>query len=165
MTVNSAIVSPVSGARHSFPRVSTTEHTTTEGSVTLASADPFAFPLIDPGFFTSPFDELAMLRAIKSTRRFIETSPWAGFALERYGPVGTAETDDDILAAARGAARSIYHPVGTARMSPKDAPWGVTDPHLRVKGTRGLRVVDASVFVSPGRSIVNMPVEIKHFLS
>jgi hypothetical protein len=32
-------------------------------------------------------------------------------------------------------------------MSPKEATWGVVDPEFRVKGTIGLRVVDASVIV------------------
>jgi len=41
---------------------------------------------------------------------------------------------------------SINHGVGTARMSPATANWGVVDSHLLVKGVEGLRVVDASVF-------------------
>lgn len=89
-----------------------------------------------------------MLYAIKAARRFAETAPWDGFVIERFGPVGTAKTDEEIMAAARGAARSIYHPTSTARMSPLNATWGVTDPQLRVKHVSGLRIVDASTFVS-----------------
>ena len=96
----------------------------------------------------STYDQLAMLYAIKAVRRFVESTPWKGFTVSRYGPVGSAETDEEILAAARGAARSIFHPTSTARMSPLNATWGVTDPQLRVKRTSGLRVVDASAFVS-----------------
>ena len=40
--------------------------------------------------------------------------------------------------------RSEFHAVGTAAISKRGAPWGVLDPDLRVKGTTGLRVVDAS---------------------
>ncbi|EKM53057.1 uncharacterized protein PHACADRAFT_99178, partial [Phanerochaete carnosa HHB-10118-sp] len=117
------------------------------GSVKLNSSNPFAFPLIDPGFFTAPFDVQAMLYAIKAARGFMDSAPWAGIALKRIGIVGQAESDEDIIAAARATARTIYHPVSTARMSPKNADWGVVDPQLCVKGANGLRIVDASVFV------------------
>ncbi|KAJ7881442.1 aryl-alcohol oxidase [Mycena leptocephala] len=40
---------------------------------------------------------------------------------------------------------TVYHPVGTAGMSPKGATWGVVDPDLSVKGLTGLRIVDLSV--------------------
>jgi len=39
---------------------------------------------------------------------------------------------------------SGVHAVGTAGISRRGDPWGVLDPDLRVKGTNGLRVVDAS---------------------
>ena len=38
----------------------------------------------------------------------------------------------------------MFHAVGTAAMSEYGASWGVLDPDLKVKGTTGLRVVDAS---------------------
>lgn len=35
--------------------------------------------------------------------------------------------------------------LGTAKMAPKDDPFGVVDPQLRVYGVQGLRVIDASI--------------------
>ncbi|OSD00960.1 GMC oxidoreductase [Trametes coccinea BRFM310] len=128
VTINTAVVSP-----------------TSVGSVRLASADPFAFPLIDPNFFSTSFDQFAMLSAVKAARAFMAAPPWRGFVVSRFGPVGTAETDEEIIAAARDAIVTIWHPTSTARMSPKHAPWGVVDPQLLVKGASGLRIVDASV--------------------
>lgn len=130
-TINSAVVTPES-----------------VGSVKLNSSSPFAFPLIDPGFFTAPFDIQAMVYAVKAARAFMESAPWAGVALSRIGAVGEAESDEDIIAAIRANTRTIYHPTSSARMSPADASWGVVDPELRVKGANGLRVVDASAFPS-----------------
>lgn len=43
----------------------------------------------------------------------------------------------------RGNATAAYHPVGTCRMGSDDQ--AVVDAHLRVRGIRALRVVDASV--------------------
>ena len=47
----------------------------------------------------------------------------------------------------RANADTVDHPVGTVAMG-KDGE-GALDSHLRVRGTVGLRVVDASAFVSP----------------
>lgn len=114
----------------------------------MNSADAFDFPAIDPAFLTSPFDQQVLLDSVHSARRFVEQEPWDGYVLDRYGMVNEAENDDGILAAARTQIVTIWHPTSTARMSPGNASWGVVDSRLRVKGTEGLRVVDASVFVS-----------------
>ncbi|KLO19171.1 aryl-alcohol-oxidase from pleurotus Eryingii [Schizopora paradoxa] len=129
MTISVAVLSPLS-----------------RGSVTLNSSDPFAFPNIDPNFLSSPFDQFVAVEAIKSIRRFVTAPPWTGFVSGQFGNVGSAQTDDEILAEIRQVTRTIFHPTCTARMSPKDAKWGVVDPELLVKGAVGLRVVDASVF-------------------
>lgn len=63
-------------------------------------------------------------------------------------PASNATTDDELDAYIRNMATPFLHGVGSAAMSPFDASWGVVNPDFRVKGTSGLRVVDASVFVS-----------------
>ncbi|THU96825.1 aryl-alcohol-oxidase from pleurotus Eryingii [Dendrothele bispora CBS 962.96] len=120
---------------------------TSRGSITLNSSDPFEQPLINPGILTTEFDMNAMVQAVKDSQQFIHTSPyWDDFFLGPYGDLASAETDEERIELIRKEAVTIYHPVGTASMSPKEAKWGVTDPELRVKGARGLRVVDASIF-------------------
>ena len=53
----------------------------------------------------------------------------------------------------RRAANTFHHPVGTCRMGTDEN--AVVDLALRVRGTQGLRVVDASVMPSLPQAMVN----------
>ena len=123
-------------------------HQVAVGSVKLASSDPFTFPLMDPNYLATEFDRFTMLQAVKAARQFVSASPWQGFVNARFGVMGAAETDDEIVAAARDSVVTIWHPTSSARMSPKGSERGVVDPDLLVKHIADLRIVDASVFVS-----------------
>ncbi|WP_311196863.1 GMC family oxidoreductase [Rugamonas apoptosis] len=112
------------------------------GSVTLASADPLAAPVIDPRFLDHPADLDTLVAGFKLTRHLLGQP-----ALMRHGPRGlnaqNLDDDDAIRAAIRAGADTVYHPVGTCAMGTHGE--AVVDAHLRVHGMRGLRVVDASV--------------------
>lgn len=112
------------------------------GTVRLASADPHAAPLIDPGFLTDDRDVTTLLAGYKLMRRILESPP-----LSRHGGVDrhTAGIEDDaaLIDIIRNRADTVYHPVGTARMGSDEA--AVCDPQLRVRGVEGLYIADASV--------------------
>ncbi|MBD3805159.1 MAG: glucose-methanol-choline oxidoreductase, partial [Thioclava sp.] len=111
------------------------------GTLRLASPDPRAAPLIDPGFLSDPRDAALMLKAARLLERITEAEPlkpWRGRRL--YPHDGT---DAGLMADIRARADTIYHPVGTCAMGQGDL--AVVDPQLRVRGIDGLRVVDASV--------------------
>ena len=63
----------------------------------------------------------------------------------------SATTDADIDNYIRGISSTVFHPVGTAAMSCSSKS-GVVDENLLVKGADGLRIVDASVFVSDAQT-------------
>ncbi|XP_059615624.1 glucose dehydrogenase [FAD, quinone]-like [Phlebotomus argentipes] len=52
---------------------------------------------------------------------------------------------------------TLYHPVGTVKMGPDSDPNAVVDHTLRVKGVKGLRVIDASIMPRIPRGNTNAP--------
>ncbi|KAG2107386.1 aryl-alcohol oxidase-like protein [Suillus discolor] len=114
------------------------------GSVTLASSDPFDNPIIDPALLGSPFDIYVMVEAIKSAKRFVEAPAWKGYIIQALGALNST-IDEDLAEYARNSTTTVFHPVGTARMTSYSNQDGVVNPDLLVKGASGLRIVDASV--------------------
>jgi choline dehydrogenase len=69
----------------------------------------------------------------------------APFRPEEFRPGSQYQSDEELARLAGDIATTIFHPVGTTRMGRADDPMAVVDSHLRVRGVRGLRVVDAGV--------------------
>ena len=68
----------------------------------------------------------------------------------------TINMDDDGLARAAGdIGTTIFHPVGTCKMGSDDM--AVVDERLRVRGIKGLRVIDASVMPTITSGNTNSP--------
>ncbi|MGB2818645.1 MAG: GMC family oxidoreductase N-terminal domain-containing protein [Burkholderiaceae bacterium] len=129
------------------------------GTLRLASAAMRDAPLIDPRFLSHEDDLETLVRGFKLVRRIFAQPVFAQFGggdPKRELYYGEVRTDDEIRAAIRAHADTIYHPVGTCRMG-TDAR-AVVDPHLRVRGVDGLRVVDASVMPTLVSGNTNAPV-------
>ena len=108
-------------------------------------------PVIDPAFMTTDFDIKAAVESINTAIRYTSASPWTGYNLGPFGPFGTAINSGNasvLETYVRDFGSSAFHAVGTAAISSTSAAFGVVNPDLTVKGVTGLRVVDASVFVS-----------------
>lgn len=121
----------------------------TGGSIKIASTNPFDKPLIDPKYLTTEFDIFTMREAVKAIKRFLAAPAFSSHVSGPFGTSFSGATDDaSIESYVRGLTTTIFHPVGTASMSSQTAKTGVVNPDLTVKGTVGLRIVDASVFVS-----------------
>ncbi|KAL0567411.1 hypothetical protein V5O48_014588 [Marasmius crinis-equi] len=85
----------------------------------------------------------SMIQVMKDVDTFLSQPPWDGFILR---PLINFANDEDREFYARNNSRTVDHCVGTARMGSGGVEGGVVDPQLRVKGVKGLRVVDASVY-------------------
>ncbi|KAK7018507.1 hypothetical protein R3P38DRAFT_2983108 [Favolaschia claudopus] len=121
------------------------------GSVKLSSNDPFAAPLIDPGFLSNSQDLAMMREGIKVMKRIVSAPVWDQYLINLYGPAAILAdaSDAEIEEYVQEWATTIFHPLGTASMSPRGADYGVVDPDLLVKGIPRLRVVDGSVLPRP----------------
>ncbi|RQT15543.1 GMC family oxidoreductase [Burkholderia contaminans] len=124
------------------------------GSVKLRSADPLDAPLIDPAFLEHDDDLEVLVDGYKLTRRLMAAPAMAQFVTEDLF-ASRSRSDDDIRALLRERTDTVYHPVGTCRMG-NDA-LAVVDSQLRVRGTEGLRVVDASIMPTLVGANTNAP--------
>lgn len=85
-----------------------------------------------------------LLQALVDVAKVLTPEQWAQIAAETVpgsGKTSEAEIDAHI----RATSITVHHPLGTCRMGPESDDMAVVDPALRVRGTEGLRVVDASV--------------------
>ena len=119
-------------------------HPKSRGSVQLASADPRAPPLIDPGLLSDPSDLGPLVRGFRIARAILASPAFDKCAATELVPGSSMQSLRDIEHYVRTSAFTVFHPVGTCRMGGDTD--SVLDSELRVRGVAGLRVADASVF-------------------
>jgi choline dehydrogenase len=119
-----------------------------EGSVTLASADPTVPPRIELNYFDDPHDVAVMVAVMRKALEIAKSWPGGGLGepvipphlAQAHGHLAGAEPSDALLEdLARHYALTVYHETSTCRIG------DVVDPRLRVHGIEALRVADASV--------------------
>ena len=113
------------------------------GSLRLASADPFAAPIIEPRLLEHEQDLRLLIAGCRLVRRIFAAPAFADLGVRESFPGADVETDDEWAAILRAHAGPVYHLAGTCRMGIDAA--AVVDPQLRVRGVAGLRVIDASI--------------------
>lgn len=115
---------------------------TSNGSVTITSADPDAPLLIEPGYLSSEYDRTVTANLMRRARDLFAQSPIADRIDHEISPGLDVQSDDDLIATALDDGYTGYHAVGSCAMGPSDDD--VVDDRLRVRGLAGLRVVDCS---------------------
>ncbi|XP_045597799.1 L-sorbose 1-dehydrogenase [Procambarus clarkii] len=135
------------------------------GSVILKSNDPKEFPVIDPNYLSHPDDVQTLANGIKFSVVLGNTSAFvnnfeAKFHDKKLQECGREVTNSNTywLCYAAHMSSTYLHPVGTCKMAPPSDPMGVVDPHLRVRGVSGLRVVDASIMPNMVSGNTNAPI-------
>jgi len=115
------------------------------GFVRAQSADPFDKPVIQPNYLDHETDRRVVLSGMKLARRILRSQPMEPYFDGEDFPGDDAQTDDELMAAAKQRGTTTFHPMGTCRMGPAADPTTVVDDQLRIHGLEGIRVVDASV--------------------
>lgn len=115
-----------------------------EGEVRLVSADPLVQPSIRANYHDATEDRRVLVGIVRYVRKLVQQPTLRALEVEETFPGSSFETDDEIIAAYDAMGGSGYHAVGTCGMGMgNDA---VLSPDLKVRGVRGLRVIDASSF-------------------
>ena len=125
------------------------------GTIRIRSPDPRAYPAIRPNYLSTPLDRDSAVAGLRVARAIAGTRAMQPYVAGELLPGPEVQTDEDLLAAARRIAQTIYHPAGTCRMGSDSA--AVVDARLRVHGLEGLRVVDASIMPTITSGNTNAP--------
>lgn len=113
------------------------------GSIHIRSGDPLVRPRIVPNYLSDPLDQEVIVAGLRWARDIAAQPALARYVDHELAPGVEAASDTDLLAHARRAGTTLYHPVGTCAMG--HGASAVVDPQLRLHGIAGLRVVDASI--------------------
>lgn len=121
---------------------------TSKGSLFLKSTNPWDDPLIDPSYLETKHDVDVLVRGVRAAFKIAHTEPMSTSVTDVHSTHPGLDhhfsrlSDAELVDVVRDRVETLYHPVGTCAMG----PGGVVDSNLRVHGTQGLRVCDASVF-------------------
>jgi choline dehydrogenase len=127
------------------------------GWLTIVSTDPHVQPEMHLDYLSDERDLERMAAGVRLAYDLVTSAPLADHFSEILRP--TPEVIDD-EARLRDWMKQVvatgYHAAGTCRMGPDDDPGAVVDQRLRVRGTEGLYVADASVMPNITTGLTNM---------
>ncbi|XP_053397531.1 L-sorbose 1-dehydrogenase-like [Mercenaria mercenaria] len=138
-------------------------HPKSRGTLRLRSNDPFDYPVLDPRYLQEQKDVDDLIAGIRIWEKFIETPTMkelgcsADGMRKSYCMQHKFRSDAYWECMIRHLAVTSYHICCTCKMGALDDPTAVLDPSLRVKGIKGLRVVDLSAFPNVTVGNTNAP--------
>jgi choline dehydrogenase/4-pyridoxate dehydrogenase len=113
------------------------------GYVRLTSDRPDSPLQIRQNFLSTETDWKTLRDGVRVVREIGRQAPLQRFVDKELGP--GSDSDERIDAHIRETGITVHHPLGTCKMGAANDDGAVVDETLHVRGTEGLRVVDASV--------------------
>ncbi|TVY86839.1 Dehydrogenase [Lachnellula willkommii] len=131
--------------------------TLSRGHVHIQDTNPFMQPLIDPRFCSNPLDCQVIVEGLLFNNRLINTSSMRQLGPAPYYPFFQDATPGMLMPAVRSGIRTEFHGVGSTSMLPLEYG-GVVNSHLRVYGTKNLRIVDGGIIPLVPAAHIQAPV-------
>ena len=130
-------------------------HPKSRGSLKINSNDPMEQPLIEANYFGDKTDRDVIVEGVKILRKISNQPSFKDLWDVEVLPGLESKTDEQIWEQVRDNGGTVFHCVGSCRMgSDKNS---VVDPELKVRGVKGLRVIDASVMPKITSANTNAP--------
>ncbi|XP_053407927.1 glucose dehydrogenase [FAD, quinone]-like [Mercenaria mercenaria] len=151
------------GNKHGFTTDICLTRPKSTGRITLMSKDPFDYPKIDSDFLTEQTDVETFIGGIRIWEKLTETKTFLELGVDinqmqkKFCSSHQFRSDEYWECVVRHVGLTHYHPSSTCKMGAISNPTAVVDPELRVKGIKGLRVVDASIFPNITSGNINAP--------
>ena len=114
-----------------------------KGFIGLKSSNPADPPLIQPNVLSTANDSSILLQAVKKAWEVANAEAFKSFAPDGPSFPSSISSDEAIMEHIKKSLETLYHPVGTCKMG--NDPLAVVDNHLKVRGVKHLRVIDASI--------------------
>lgn len=136
-------------------------HPKSKGEITLASSDPLVHPLINPNYLEDMQDVRTLINGCKLVEKIFQTEPLKNTVKSLATVMNEGESieneDQFWEAYVRKYSLTVYHPTSTCKMGTENDHMAVVTPDTRVKGVKGLRVVDASIMPHVVSGNTNIP--------
>jgi choline dehydrogenase len=136
---------PEGGGGHGYQVHVGPMYSDVRGTCKIVSADPRDKPALLFNYLSTENDRREWIEAVRVTRRILDAPAFEPFSGGELSPGRDVDTDEQVLEWVAADAETALHPSCTCRMGTDEL--SVVDPlTMKVHGTDGLRVVDASVF-------------------
>ncbi|KAI1318233.1 choline dehydrogenase [Xylariaceae sp. FL0255] len=113
------------------------------GYLTINSSSYLNAPQVHSNYYGSPADKAAVRWAYQQLRGVLNSEYMSSVNLAEVWPGSNVTSDAELWAAIQQSASSFHHPMGTIALG------SIVDPHWRIRGLEGIRVVDSSTLPYP----------------